>query len=119
MAKSELRVKRVYEPPSPEDGFRVLVDRLWPRGVAKKEAAIGLWLKEIGPSDGLRRWFGHDPAKWAGFKKRYAAELDGRRRELGMLRDKMAGGPVTLVYGAKDTEHNNAVALRDYLEKRP
>ena len=114
-----LQVKRVYEERSGSDGVRILVDRLWPRGISKEKAGIDLWMKELAPSDELRRWFGHDPAKWAGFKKRYAAELDGRRRELGMLRDKMAGGPVTLVYGAKDTEHNNAVALRDYLEKRP
>lgn len=110
-----LKLKRVYEAPDPDDGFRVLVDRLWPRGLTKEKAHIDLWLKEVAPSDELRKWFGHEPNKWPVFRERYFRELESRAEEVGQLRDLIAKGPVTLVYGAKDTEHNQAVALRDFL----
>ena len=110
----QFRTKRVYEPPSPADGTRVLVDRLWPRGLKKTEAAIDLWLKEVAPSVELRRWFGHDPARWDEFRHRYAAELDGNLPALQPLL--AARGRVTLLFAAHDPEHNNAVALAAWLE---
>ncbi len=108
-------IKRAYEPPSPSDGTRVLVDRLWPRGVRKE--SIDLWMKEVAPSAGLRKWFSHDPAKWSEFLKRYFRELDssGAADELRKLAKRER---VTLVYGAKDEEHNQAVALLKYLRKK-
>ena len=113
-----VRLKRAYELPAKEDGFRILVDRLWPRGLAKAEAAIGLWLKEIAPSTDLRRWFGHDPQKWAEFRRRYRDELDGNAEAVEALRRAIAGKEaVTLLYAAHDHEHNNAVALLDYLKE--
>jgi uncharacterized protein YeaO (DUF488 family) len=111
-----IQVKRAYEPPAPGDGYRVLVDRLWPRGVSKEKLALDEWRKEIAPSDALRKWFGHDPEKWAEFRKRYFAELDGQRDRVLELLQHADPGPLTLVYGAKDEEHNNAVALDEYLE---
>ncbi len=113
-----ISIKRVYEPPEEGDGFRVLVDRLWPRGVSKEKAGIGLWMKEIGPSDALRRWFGHDPARWEQVRKRYEKELDGKKELLSELAGKAGKGRLTLVYGAKDTEHNQAVVLKEYLENK-
>ena len=113
-----IRVKRAYEPAAPEDGTRVLVDRLWPRGLSQAAAAIDAWLKDLAPSDDLRRWFGHDAERWDEFRKRYWQELDVRQAALQELAARAGGGPVTLVYGARDTEHNNAVALRDYLVRR-
>ena len=113
----KLSLKRVYEPPSEDDGLRVLVDRLWPRGLRKEDAAVDLWLKEIAPSAELRKWFGHDPDKWTEFGRRYRAELDGRGDEIDALRQRAGKGHVTLVYGAKDERHNQAVVLKDYLEK--
>ncbi|MDQ6435416.1 DUF488 domain-containing protein [Mesorhizobium sp. LHD-90] len=111
-----LHLKRAYEPPSSEDGFRILVDRLWPRGLAKADAAIELWLKEIAPSTELRRWFGHDPEKWQEFRRRYSDELDRNAEAVETLRQAIAGkDKVTLLYAAHDDEHNNAVALLDYL----
>jgi uncharacterized protein YeaO (DUF488 family) len=112
---SDLAVKRVYEPPAPDDGQRVLVDRIWPRGVSKQDAALALWLKEIAPSDELRKWFGHEPARWAEFRKRYGAELDQNEEAVGELRALLRHGKVTLLYGAHDEAHNNAVALAEYL----
>ncbi len=112
-----IRTKRVYEKPSRDDGRRVLVDRLWPRGFSKREAKVDFWLKEIGPSDELRKWFGHDPAKWEQFKKRYFAELAARRDMVDRLLDMAREGDLTLVYSAKDQQHNQAVALKEYLEK--
>ncbi|MEQ1956454.1 DUF488 domain-containing protein [Mesorhizobium sp. CN2-181] len=110
-------LKRAYEPPSSEGGFRILVDRLWPRGLSKAEAAIDLWLKEIAPSAELRRWFGHDPAKWDEFRRRYRDELDRDPEAVQALRQAIAGkGTVTLLYAARDDDHNNAVALREYLK---
>jgi uncharacterized protein YeaO (DUF488 family) len=114
----QIRLKRAYEGPGSQDGCRVLVDRLWPRGVSKEEAKIDLWLKEIAPSDALRKWFGHDPEKWEEFRKRYFAELDERGESLEELRREVGDGRVTLVFGARDEEHNNAVALKEFLEKR-
>jgi uncharacterized protein YeaO (DUF488 family) len=113
-------IKRAYEAPEAADGYRVLVDRLWPRGVRKDALAVDAWLKEIGPSDELRRWFGHDPARWEEFAARYRDEL---RREpaAGLVADVVARakrGPVTLVYGAKDELHNQAVVLRDVIDQK-
>lgn len=110
------RIKRAYERPVRTDGCRVLVDRLWPRGVSKAEARIDQWRKEIAPSTVLRKWFAHDPARWAEFKRRYSSELDAQPEALAELRKLATKKTVTLVYGAKDTEHNQAVALKEYLE---
>jgi uncharacterized protein YeaO (DUF488 family) len=110
-------IKRVYEKPSSTDGQRVLIDRLWPRGLTKEKANVVLWLKDIAPSTELRQWFGHDPAKWSEFKKRYSAELKANKDVVGQLAALVKNGKVTLVYGAKDEEHNDAVVLQEYLEK--
>jgi len=110
-------IKRVYEPSEEDDGFRVLVDRLWPRGVSKEKARIHLWAKEIAPTDDLRRWFSHDPSRWAEFRLRYTAELSTSEKE-GILADLAARseeGTLTLIYAARDTSHNNAVVLRDVI----
>lgn len=112
-----IKVKRVYQPPQETDGLRVLVDRLWPRGLTKEKAKIDLWLKDIAPSNALRKWFAHDPAKWEEFKKRYFQELKGKTELVKAIKDKIKEGTVSLVYGAKDLEHNNAVALKEYLSK--
>jgi uncharacterized protein YeaO (DUF488 family) len=112
---SHLRLKRAYEPPDPEDGVRILVDRLWPRGVSKAKAALDDWMKEIAPSATLRQWFGHDPARWAEFQRRYRAELQRRPDELDRLRGLARTHTVTLVYGAQDEAHNDAVVLKDVL----
>lgn len=101
----------------PEDGFRILVDRLWPRGLARESAHIDLWLKEVAPSTELRKWFAHDPAKWTEFQKRYVEELGGVPAEIERLAGHVRRGTVTLVYGAKDEQHNQAVVLKEYLEK--
>lgn len=113
----EVRVKRIYESPSRDDGFRVLVDRLWPRGVTKADADLGLWLKEVAPSTELRQWFHHDPSREEEFAERYAAELDGNRA-VAELRAVVAQHPVvTLLYSARDRQANQAVVLRDYLAR--
>ena len=117
-AASDIRVKRAYDPPDEEDGSRVLVDRLWPRGLGKDEAKLTLWLKEIAPSDDLRRWFGHDPARFAEFSRRYRAELDANKDAVSRLEELLNEGPVTLLYAAHDEAHNNARVLADYLEGR-
>jgi len=106
-----IRIKRAYEPPAPSDGFRILVDRLWPRGLSKEKAHIDLWLKEIAPSPELRTWFSHDPAKWEEFRSRYLTELHGKSKEFDQIREKARDGVVTLVYAAKDERHNDAVVL--------
>jgi uncharacterized protein YeaO (DUF488 family) len=111
-------LKRAYDPPAKSDGRRILVDRIWPRGIAKDDLRIDAWLKDVAPSTGLRKWFGHDPAKWDEFKKRYARELEQRPEALEELLEKARAGHVTLVFGAKDIEHNNAVALKEILECR-
>jgi uncharacterized protein YeaO (DUF488 family) len=115
-AAPEIRVKRIYEPPDTRDGARVLVDRLWPRGVRKDEAKLTLWLKEVAPSDDLRRWFGHDPARFAEFARRYRAELSGNQEAISQLKDLVKAGPLTLLYAAHDEEDNNARVLADYLK---
>ena len=113
--KADIRIKRAYDPPARDDGARVLVDRIWPRGVTKEEAALALWLKDVAPSTALRKWFGHDPARWAEFRRRYRAELDENRGAVEQIRGLMKSGRVTLVYGAHDPAHNNARALAEYL----
>jgi uncharacterized protein YeaO (DUF488 family) len=114
-----IHLKRAYEAPATDDGYRVLVDRLWPRGVSKDSARIDLWLKEIAPSAELRKWFAHDTAKWARFRTRYFRELDAHPDAVEQLRELVRKGPVTLVFGAKDQEHNDAVALKEYLDAHP
>lgn len=112
-----INIKRVYEKPDKEDGYRILVDRLWPRGLTKEKANVDLWLKEIAPSTGLRKWFGHEPAKWNDFKKKYVAELNENKESVSVLKEKMKKGTVTLLYGAKDREHNEALVLLHYTTK--
>lgn len=109
-------IKRVYEPPSPEDGRRILVDRLWPRGLSKAHARIDYWAKETSPSNELRKWYEHDPAKWGEFKRRYFAELNSVPDAVQSLMDSVLSGKVTFLYSSKERELNNAVALREYLE---
>jgi uncharacterized protein YeaO (DUF488 family) len=111
-------VKRAYDPPARSDGYRVLVDRIWPRGIAKEDLKVDAWLKEVAPSTALRKWFGHDPKKWDEFRRRYARELEPHAAALEQLVERARAGHVTLVFAAKDTEHNNAVALREHLEGR-
>jgi uncharacterized protein YeaO (DUF488 family) len=111
-----IKAKRAYRPPVAADGFRVLVERLWPRGLSKAEVAVDLWLKEAAPSPELRKWFGHDPLKWEKFCRKYWAELDQKGEEVGILKAKAQEGDLTLVYGSRDEEHNAAVALKLYLE---
>lgn len=114
----DIRLKRAYDDPADGDGCRILVDRIWPRGVSKDDLALDHWLKDLAPSTGLRKWFGHDPQKWDGFKERYFKELDGCSDAIDQLLEWGREGRITLIYGAKDTEHNNAVALKAYLEKK-
>jgi uncharacterized protein YeaO (DUF488 family) len=109
------KIKRVYELPDKEDGVRILVDRLWPRGLTKAKASVDLWLKDVAPSTELRKWFGHDPAKWTEFKTRYRAELRENDEQVKLLKGEIAKGMVTLVYGARDEEHNEAVVLQEFL----
>ena len=111
-----IRLKRVYEEPSKEDGLRILVERLWPRGLTKERAAIDLWLRDVAPSPELRRWFGHDPVRWEEFCKRYWAELEGKKDLIDSLRQKSREGAVTFVYAARDKEHNGTMALKMFLE---
>jgi uncharacterized protein YeaO (DUF488 family) len=112
-----IKIKRIYDPASPEDGLRFLVDRLWPRGLNKSSVKLDGWLKDLAPSDELRKWFGHDPARWQEFQRRYFAELDKipAARENLQAADRL--GTVTLLYAARDLEHNNAIALKSYLDK--
>ena len=113
-----LRIKRVYDPPADDDGMRVLIDRLWPRGLSKASARIDLWLKEVAPSDELRRWFGHEPERWAEFQRRYREELKTRPQVLGQLTALAGQGRLTLLYAAKDQTRNNAVVLLKLLQHR-
>lgn len=113
-----IQLKRAYEKPAKSDGFRVLIDRLWPRGVRKEDLKLDQWLKELGPSTELRKWFGHDPEKWEEFRKRYFRELDAHPEEIRQLREKMHDGPLTLVFGSKEERFNDATALKEYLERR-
>lgn len=114
----DINIKRVYDAPAADDGFRILIDRLWPRGLAKKDAQVDLWLKAVAPSSDLRKWFGHDPDKWTEFKKRYRAELAENTDAVDEIQARMKHGKICLLYAAKDTEHNNAVALQEYLARR-
>jgi len=114
----DIRVKRVYAPPAPEDGARFLVDRLWPRGVRKEALGMAAWLKQAAPSDALRRRYGHDPAGWDAFRAAYWAELDADPAAWAPLAAAARAGPVTLLFAARDEAHNNAVALKDYLDAR-
>jgi uncharacterized protein YeaO (DUF488 family) len=113
-----IQVKRVYEEPSDSDGVRILVDRLWPRGLSKERAAIDQWLKDLAPSTTLRKWFAHDPAKWKEFQTRYAAELAEKGELLKELKQRSGKDTVTLLYGARDDEHNEAVVLQSVLKRR-
>jgi uncharacterized protein YeaO (DUF488 family) len=116
------KLKRAYDEAGPEDGARFLIDRLWPRGVTKSALQLDGWLKDVAPSNALRRWFNHDPRRWDEFRQRYFSELDSQpdaqREQLATLVEAVRKGPVTLVYGARDEEHNNAVALAEYLKDR-
>ena len=113
------KMKRVYEEPEKDDGYRILVDRLWPRGLSKEKAKVDLWMKEISPSNELRKWFSHDPEKWEGFKKRYEQELKENENWLNTLRDiEREKGTITFLYSAKEENHNNAVALDSLLKKQ-
>ena len=118
MPRARLRVRRVYAPLAGDDGTRVLVDRLWPRGVAKAKLPGVVWLKDIAPGDALRHWFAHDATRWKAFRTRYFAELDANPAAVAALRALLRAGPATLLYAARDEAHNNAVALRDYLVER-
>ncbi|WP_243373762.1 DUF488 domain-containing protein [Geotalea sp. SG265] len=110
-----LKIKRVYDTPQPGDGKRLLVDRLWPRGLAKEKAHVDDWIKDLAPSSELRTWFGHDPAKWEEFRRRYSEELNGHREQLAKLHAEAERETVTLLYAAKDDEHNNAVVLKELI----
>lgn len=112
---ASIRLKRAYDPPAADDGVRVLVDRLWPRGLRKTEAAVDRWLKDLAPSPALRQWFAHDPARWEEFRRRYRAELRGHAEELDELRALARERPLTLLFAARDQKHNNAIALREIL----
>jgi uncharacterized protein YeaO (DUF488 family) len=111
-----IKIKRVYDPPDRSDGYRILVDRLWPRGKKKTEAKVDLWLKDIGPSNELRHWFGHEESKWDSFEKKYFKELKGKKDLIETIIEHEKKGTVTLLFGAKDTRFNNAVALRGFIE---
>jgi uncharacterized protein YeaO (DUF488 family) len=111
-----VKIKRIYDPVSRGDGKRILVDRLWPRGIRKEEARIDEWLKEIAPSNELRKWFGHDPARWQGFREKYAAELAEKPELLKGIRAAAKKGAITLLFAAKDLTHNNAAVLKEMLE---
>ncbi len=115
----QVRTKRIYEDPDPADGRRILVDRLWPRGIAKSRAKIDFWARSVSPSDELRRWYGHDPEKWSGFRERYFEELDSNPAGVSELRAHLGSGTVTLLYSSKETLLNNASALKEYLESHP
>ncbi len=114
----DVRIKRVYEKPDENDGTRILVDRLWPRGLTKEKARVDLWLKDVAPSTELRKWFAHDPAKWTEFESRYREELKENKEQLSRLEQEAAKGTVTLVYGARDQQHNEAIVLQRLLKAR-
>ena len=118
-AISDIRIKRVYDPPEASDGVRVLVDRLWPRGLRKEDAALTLWLKDLAPSAELRKWFGHDPGRWLEFKRRYREELSRNEPAISCLENLLKQRRVTLLYAAHDTEHNNALVLTSFLQDHP
>lgn len=111
----KINVKRVYDPPSPSDGQRILVDRLWPRGLTKVAAQIDLWVKEIAPSNALRTWYAHDPVKWPEFKRKYFAELEANREALNAFKQQMSKGKITFLFSSKELRLNNAFALKEYI----
>lgn len=115
----DIRIKRAYDEPSADDGYRLLIDRLWPRGVSRDRAALDEWNKDLAPSGELRTWFGHDPERFDEFRRRYTAELRDRGEEIDALRRRAEEGPLTLVYAARDAEHNDAVVLAEILRDRP
>jgi uncharacterized protein YeaO (DUF488 family) len=115
-SRAEIRLKRAYEKPAPDDGTRILVERLWPRGLTKDRAAIDLWMKEVAPSPELRKWYAHDEAKWTEFQKRYRAELAKNKEPVQELREKCRSGTVTFVYAAHDEERNSALVLKKFLD---
>ncbi|MEB3046117.1 DUF488 domain-containing protein [Rhizobium mulingense] len=113
-----LHIKRIYQPKDDKDGTRILVDRLWPRGLNKRDAAVDIWLKDIAPSPALRRWFGHDPAKWTEFQRRYRDELEKNSSAVEDLKRHIGKSTATLLYAAKDTEHNHAIVLQHFIGRR-
>jgi len=113
-----IRIKRIYDSPGEEEGFRILVDRLWPRGLSKEKAKIGLWMKEIAPSDILRKWYAHDPQKWDEFKRKYFEELESKKELINEITQKVSDGNVTLLFSSKEERLNNAVALKEYIGKK-
>ena len=113
-----IQLKRAYDKPEKADGFRVLIDRIWPRGVRKEDLKLDLWLRSLAPSTELRQWFGHDPEKWDQFRERYFRELDAHPDEIGLLCEKMRQGSFTIVFGSREERFNNATALKEYLEDR-
>lgn len=115
---NEIKIKRVYETSDKNDSVRILIDRLWPRGLTKQKAKIDIWIKEIAPSSSLRKWFAHNPARWQEFKEKYQQELHSKKDLLREVRDKVRRQKITLIYAAKDTQHNNAVVLKEYLENK-
>ncbi len=116
-ANLTIKTKRVYDAPTRADGCRILVDRIWPRGLSKDAAAIDAWIKDVSPSTSLRQWFGHKPSKWASFKSKYFGELAKEKNATCLVLEACTGPIVTLVFGAKDVQHNNAVALKEYIER--
>lgn len=112
-----IKLKRIYEKPEKSDGYRILVDRLWPRGVSKEKAALDLWLKEIAPTGDLRKWFSHDPKKWPEFQKRYIRELRDNHKAVSQLAAMTQKGTITLLYAAKDEEHNEAIIIKDFVNR--
>jgi uncharacterized protein YeaO (DUF488 family) len=110
-----IKIKRVYETPEKSDGYRILVDRLWPRGLTKEKAAVDLWLKDIAPTTELRKWFNHEPEKWKEFIKKYLKELKENIEPVSLLKDYIKKGPVTLIYGARDEVHNEALVIKDFV----
>jgi uncharacterized protein YeaO (DUF488 family) len=118
IAAMNIQIKRVYEEPNPRDGKRILVDRLWPRGLTKEKAKVDLWLKDVAPSTELRKWFAHDPDRWAEFQTRYRDELKKNKEQFSLLKQETSKGTATLVYGARDQEHNEAVVLAKLLRAK-
>lgn len=112
----DIRLKRVYEEPSESDGTRILIDRLWPRGLTKEKAKVDVWLKEIAPTTELRKWFNHEPSKWPEFKKRYKTEISNNPEAISALKKHLASGKATILYGAKDEEHNDAVVIKQFFD---
>jgi uncharacterized protein YeaO (DUF488 family) len=113
----KIKIKRVYEQPDKDDGVRILVDRLWPRGLTKEKACVDLWLKDIAPSSELRKWFAHDPEKWKRFRERYETEINHNHDLIKVLKQKAKKGTITLIYGARDERHNEALVLKQFLER--